>query len=408
MDKILLLCDENDDISATLRLMMPDDTKWTECHTVEESIERLKAEEDFEVVIVDRPSTREGISSLISHVTYYNNFMFSIAILVMSDDEHMQKDAYYLGGVVVDVIRKPVLEDVLQKRIENAKELVSNVSFAEFAKMLKALPANIYLKDATGKYIFSSQTWHHLNTGDDPNWTIKGKTDLDIRKDKENAKKALESDLRIIATGQGTSYIIEENDEGQEFLQLIKEPLFYDDGRVRGIIALINNVTEQELLRRRLREQMITDQLTGVYNRGYFQEYARKIESEMTYPCSIIAADCDNLKYINDTFGHLEGDDYIRLCAFLLRTILPNGSDIFRTGGDEFLAILPGVDEDHAKKFISKMEANQDSYLVKGQPLSVSFGSSTMTDGEKDLKKYIRLADEAMYDCKQKKKGNVR
>ena len=408
MDKILLLCDENDEISATLRSMMPEDTKWTECHSVEESIERLKAEEDFEVVIVDRPSTREGISSLISHVTYYNNFMFSIAILVMSDDEHMQKDANYLGGVVVDVIRKPVLEDVLQKRIENAKELVSNVSFAEFARMLKALPANIYLKDANGKYIFSSQTWHHLNTGDDPNWTIKGKTDLDIRKDKENAKKALESDLRIIATGQGTSYIIEENDEGQEFLQLIKELLFYDDGRVRGIIALINNVTEQELLRRRLREQMITDQLTGVYNRGYFQEYARKIESEMTYPCSIIAADCDNLKYINDTFGHLEGDDYIRLCAFLLRTILPNGSDIFRTGGDEFLAILPGVDEDHAKKYISKMEANQDSYLVKGQPLSVSFGSSTMLDGEKDLKKYIRLADEAMYECKQKKKGNVR
>ena len=190
MDKILLLCDENDKISATLRSMMPDDTKWTECHSVSDSIECLKAEEDYEVVIVDRPSTREGISSLISHVTYYNNFMFSIAILVMSDDEHMQKDAYYLGGVVVDVIRKPVLEDVLQKRIENAKELVSNVSFAEFARMLKALPANIYLKDATGKYIFSSQTWHHLNTGDDPNWTIKGKTDLDIRKDKENAKKS--------------------------------------------------------------------------------------------------------------------------------------------------------------------------------------------------------------------------
>ena len=153
-----------------------------------------------------------------------------------------------------------------------------------------------------------------MDTGDDSNWTIKGKTDLDIRKDKGNAKKAMASDQKIIETGIGTSYIIEENDEGQEFLQLIKEPLFTKDGKVRGIIALINNVTEQELLRRKLREQIITDQLTGVYNRGYYAEYVRGLQDEIKYPLSIIAADCDNLKYINDTYGHLEeGDkDFLR------------------------------------------------------------------------------------------------
>jgi len=408
MDKILLLCDENEEISATLKALMPEDTKWTVCHNVSDSIEQLKAEEDYEVVIVDRPSTKEGVSSLISHVTYYNNFMFSIAILVMTDNEHVAEDANYLGGVVVDIIRKPLVESVLRKRIANAKELVSSVSFAEFAKMLKALPANIFLKDATGKYIFSSQTWSHLDTGSDPNWTIRGKTDLDIRKDKENAKKAMAADQRIIETGQGTNYIIEENTAGQEFLQIIKEPLFYDDGRIRGIIALINNVTEQELLRRRLREQMITDQLTGVFNRVYFQEYVRNMNDGINYPCSIIAADCDNLKFINDTYGHLEGDDYIRLCALLLRTVLPEEADIFRIGGDEFVAFLPGVDEEHVKRYISKMEAGQDSYLVKGHPLSVSFGSSTIVEGETDVKKYLQLADEAMYECKQKKKGNVR
>ena len=50
--------------------------------------------------------------------------------------------------------------------------------------------------------------WHHLNTENDPEWTIRGKTDLDVRKDKENARRALESDLEVIRTGNGSSYII--------------------------------------------------------------------------------------------------------------------------------------------------------------------------------------------------------
>jgi len=344
------------------------------------------------------------VNELISFVSYNNNYNSSKAILLLTDASHVEADQNFLGGVVLDLYQKPINAFILQNRIKNAKELISSFSFAGFAKMLKALPANIYLKDATGKYVFSSQTWHHLETGGDPNWTIKGKTDMDIRKDKENAKKAMESDLKILETGIGSSYIIEEKDQGQEFLQLIKEPLFADDGRVMGIIALINNVTEQELLRRRLREQMITDQLTGVYNRGYCQEYLRSLVDQLTYPCSIIAADCDNLKKINDTYGHLEGDDYIRLCAFLLRSVLPKESCIFRTGGDEFIAVLPGISEDRVKRYISIMESSSDSYLVCGHPLSVSFGSSTMEEGDKDIKKHLQQADERMYEVKQKRK----
>ena len=100
--------------------------------------------------------------------------------------------------MVVDCVCKPLRAAVLQNRLKNAEQLVSSVSFTEFSRMLQSLPANVYLKDNHGRYVFSSQTWHHLNTDDDPDWTIRGKTDLDIRKDKENAKRALESDLELI------------------------------------------------------------------------------------------------------------------------------------------------------------------------------------------------------------------
>lgn len=312
---------------------------WFESKTPEKSLKIVREHPDLTIILIDAPSKIPGIEKVIDHVNYGNNYVYSIPILILTDHNSVEQDVKFLGGAVLDCVSKPIHPAIFRNRVLNVEKSISSVSFSEFARMLKALPANIYLKDALGRYVFSSQTWHHLDTEGDPDWTIRGKTDLDIRKDKENAKLALESDLELIRTGKGKSYIIEEKDEGQEFLQIIKEPLFHEDGRVRGIIALINNVTEQEQLRRKLREQSITDRMTGVYNRSYYQEYVQQLEKHVSFPLGIISADCDNLKTINDTYGHMVGDEYIRMCVMLLRVGLPENSVIFRTGGDEFVAL---------------------------------------------------------------------
>ena len=305
---------------------------------------------------------------------------------------------------MVDLVLKPINPIILNTRLENAEKVISSVSFQEFAEMLKVLPANIYLKDSQGRYVFSSQTWHHLNTGNDPNWTIKGKTDMDIRKDKENAKKAMESDFRLLENKKGTSYVIEEKDQGQEFLQIIKEPLFYEDGRVRGIIALINNVTEQELLRRELKSKSITDNLTGVYNRAYFEEYLQTLKDNIKYPLSVISADCDNLKMINDTYGHMVGDEYIRMSVTLMRTVMPDDCILFRTGGDEFVAFLQNTTNEEAGFYIEEMNRNARTYKLKGHHLSVSFGCATLKEGAGTIYDIITESDGNMYmDKKQKK-----
>lgn len=378
--------------------------KFHEVFSAEDAIAALDEDELLSAVLIDTPSEIPEISKLINNVNDRNNDLLAFPILILTDEEHIAQDEQYLGGVVVDCVRKPIRAVVLQNRLANAEQLVSSVSFTEFSKMLQSLPANVYLKDNRGRYVFSSQTWHHLNTDDDPDWTIRGKTDLDIRKDKENAKRALESDLELIRTGKGTSYIIEENEKEQEFLQIIKEPLFYEDGRVRGIIALINIVTEQEQMRRKLRERYITDQLTRVYNRSYYTEYLGQWEFGAPDPLSIIIADCDFLKRVNDTCGHIAGDDYIRSCADLLRYSLPKEALIFRTGGDEFAAFLPGIGAEETEQLVQKIRENEGKYRIEGNPLSVSIGFSTMT-GERDLKKYISLADQRMYENKQQKKA---
>ena len=371
--------------------------------SVEDAVAFLENGELFSAVILDTPSMIPDVDRLIGSVNDRNNDLLAFPVLILTDGEHIEADERYMGGVVVDCVLKPLRPAVMKNRLANAEQLVSSVSFTEFSRMLQSLPANIYRKDARARYVFSSQTWHHLNTENDPDWTIRGKTDLDIRKDKENAQKALNSDLELIRTGKGTSYIIEENEEEQEFLQIIKEPLFYDDGRVRGIIALINIVTEQEQMRRKLRERYITDQLTRVYNRSYYTEYLAELERFAPDPLSIIIADCDYLKRVNDTCGHIAGDEYIRSCAELLRFTLPKEALIFRTGGDDFAAFLPGTGAEEAERLIRHIRENAGKFSIEGNALSVSAGFSTMT-GEKDLKRYIGMADHNMYEEKQTKK----
>ena len=374
-----------------------------EVYSAEDAVAFLENGELLSAVILDTPSEIPGVDRLIGSVHNRNNDLLAFPVLILTDEEHIGADEQYLGGVVVDCVMKPLRPAVLKNRLANAEQLVSSVSFTEFSRMLRSLPANIYLKDNHARYVFSSQTWHHLNTENDPEWTIRGKTDLDIRKDKENAQKALNSDLDLIKTGKGTSYIIEENEGEQEFLQIIKEPLFYEDGRVRGIIALINIVTEQEQMRRKLRERYITDQLTRVYNRSYYTEYLAELDRFAPDPLSIIIADCDYLKRVNDTCGHLAGDEYIRSCAELLRFTLPKEALIFRTGGDEFAAFLPGTGAEEAERLIRRIRENAGKFSIEGIPLSVSVGCSTMT-GEKDLKRYIGMADHNMYEEKEAKK----
>lgn len=88
---------------------------------------------------------------------------------------------------------------------------IYDVDFIEH--ILKDLPSNIFFKDTECRYVFCTQYWRHLKTDETDDWTIRGKTDLEVRVDKENARKAYEEDKKILKTGQGTEYVIEVNQD---------------------------------------------------------------------------------------------------------------------------------------------------------------------------------------------------
>lgn len=329
--------------------------------------------------------------------------LISIPILIYTDKEYSEDEFPCLGSGVVDCITKPFISKIIKNRISNAIALTDSLTFYGIEKMLKQLPSNIFLKDNECRYVFATKYWHHLKKPDDADWTIRGKTDPEIRKDKQNAIEAQKRDMEIIETGKGTTYTIEINEDGiQEFLQIIKQPLFNEEGSVTGIVGLINNVTEHELLKKKLREQAITDALTGLYNRTYLDEFIRT-HSDDCYPLSIISADCDGLKEINDTYGHTAGDEYIKATVSLFKMVLPKECILFRMGGDEFLVLLPSISEENTLHLVKQLKDTQKKFRIQNQQLSISFGVSVMNSREDSFHMCITDSDRNMYFEKRKK-----
>lgn len=276
-------------------------------------------------------------------------------------------------------------------------------------KILKGLPSNIFFKDTECRYLFATHYWNHIEHDDSDEWTIRGKTDLEIRKDKDNAAKALEQDKKIIETGKGCNYIIEVRLDGNlEYLEIFKSPVRNDDGEIIGIVGLINNVTDRIILQKQLEKYAQTDIMTGLYNRRYLEYWLEHEINPDIYPISIISADCDGLKIINDTYGHYAGDEYIRMSAMIFKTDTPENAVIFRMGGDEFLIILPNTDEESAKKCTDRMNDTAKDNKIRGAELSISFGICTVESSRDDIMNAVKIADKNMYSKKESKKKNRR
>lgn len=145
-----------------------------------------------------------------------------------------------------------------------------------------------------------------------------------------------------------------------------------------------------------------TDRLTGLENRaGWDTRLEDEDARRARYPesVSIVSADLNGLKAINDRDGHEAGDRAIRAAAGLLRTTARSVDHVARVGGDEFLILLPQTDEAGAARFVNRARLAAMRTLCDGVCISISFGAATATSDE-TLRQTVRRADAAMYASK--------
>jgi len=184
----------------------------------------------------------------------------------------------------------------------------------------------------------------------------------------------------------------------------------YEEVDVSRIILVITDITEKKKLEEILKKYATFDDLTGSYNRRagfyalekYFQLAKRRKE-----PLSIVFIDIDNLKYINDNYGHDVGDYILRKVTDVLKNSLRESDLIIRVGGDEFVLGLPNAEEVDVHKIFQRILNQLQNVKVDGNVrIDLSYGVSEYKDYQKDisLESLIKEADNKMYEMKRAKK----
>ena len=143
------------------------------------------------------------------------------------------------------------------------------------------------------------------------------------------------------------------------------------------------------------------DSLTGLYNRRYFEEELKRLDTERQLPISIIMADIDGLKEVNDKYGHNVGDKLLLAITKVLKKASRKEDIIARWGGDEFIMILPASSEKITGKIIERIKNLFDHNKLNGKiVISASLGSATKENMNQIIYDIVEEADKNMYENK--------
>lgn len=168
-------------------------------------------------------------------------------------------------------------------------------------------------------------------------------------------------------------------------------------------------------LREQLREQSTRDPLTGLYNRRFFLDYAKRELHRCTRgkrSAGVIALDIDHFKTFNDTYGHDAGDEVLKMLAEVLQTLFREGDVPCRIGGEEFIVMLPGAElkrtVERAEELRAEIEAQELRYSGETLKVTSSIGVAVFPSHGKSLSALMQEADHALYRAKDAGRNTVK
>ncbi|GKX64979.1 HD domain-containing phosphohydrolase [Inconstantimicrobium mannanitabidum] len=280
------------------------------------------------------------------------------------------------------------LREKYKQIIENEKKL--SISEEKNSAIVKAIPDLLFIIDNEGNYI-------DCITNDEsllflPRKDLIDKNILDIipKEISEAAYKMIQSVLKS-GEMQNFEYILEISGEAKWFeMRMVKN-------NEEQILAIIRDISKRKEMEYTLEYLSYHDQLTGLYNRRFFESELRRLDAECYLPLSIIMADVNGLKLVNDSFGHGTGDELLRKVVEVMKNGCREGDILARLAGDEFVILSPKTEAFEAEQIVKDIKALALKEKVRSVDISVSLGYETKNNIGQKIEEVLKKAEDHMY-----------
>ncbi len=210
---------------------------------------------------------------------------------------------------------------------------------------------------------------------------------------------------RVVAQRRNfrAEYEIITKDGARKWVLELGQAIYGEDSSVQALEGIILDITEQKKREARITYLRRHDFLTGLYNRPYLEKEKQRLDQPQHWPLSVLFCDINGLRMINDAYGQEEGDRLIVETAKLIRNISRPGDIIARSGGGEFLLLLPNTDHGQAEELMRSVGAIVKSYnrshIKRPYELSLSMACNTKEEGQ-SLAETVKAAEENLHHRK--------
>ena len=164
--------------------------------------------------------------------------------------------------------------------------------------------------------------------------------------------------------------------------------------------SLCRDIRERKEMENKLEYLSYHDQLTGLYNRRFFEKELKRLDVGKNLPLTIVMADVNGLKIVNDSFGHAAGDELLEKVSEVIKKGCRSNDIIARLGGDEFVILLPKTDIYETEQIVKNINALALKETVSAVNISISFGYGTKKKEGEKIEEILKKAEDYMYKKK--------
>lgn len=293
----------------------------------------------------------------------------------------------------------------LNKKIidyKQSEEALKN-SESQYRSLVESTEDSIYVMDTDYRYLFINKK--HLSRLGITDRQYVGRSYSDFHSP-EDTKAFLEVVEKVFKEGESVWHEHKSGRDDKYFL-LTLSPVKEPDGNISAVTVVSKDITELKQMEERLRALSLTDEMTGLYNRrGFFTmaEQVLKLAKRHKRGLYMLYSDMDNLKVINDTLGHQEGDRALIDAASILKTTYRESDIVARIGGDEFVVMPVECSIDNISLVSARLQEslkNHKAVRSSNYRLSMSLGVSYFNpESPCSIDELLNHAEKLMYEQK--------